>query len=55
MQQDWYRDYLAEDGVQKHSFVARFNSDHEIHEVASDIRNALGIDPIPPTPLRELE
>lgn len=42
--QEWFIDYLKEQGAQPLPFVGRFNTRSNVAEVAQDIRNVLGVD-----------
>lgn len=42
--QEWFAEYLQEQGAQPLSFVGRFNTNSNVVRVAQDIRDVLGID-----------
>jgi Zn-dependent peptidase ImmA (M78 family)/DNA-binding XRE family transcriptional regulator len=43
LKQEWYRDYVSEQGKKPLSFVGRFNTSSPVDDVAADIRKELGI------------
>ena len=41
--QEWYAEYLRDQGVERNPFVGRFNARSNIHDVVQDMRQALGL------------
>jgi len=42
--QDWYREYLEDEGAAPLDFVGRFSADDKAVTIAADIRNTIGLD-----------
>ncbi|WAT06473.1 XRE family transcriptional regulator [Rouxiella badensis] len=46
--QDWYKEYLLDQGAEPLPFIGRFNVNSDVREVAQDIRDVLGLNDLNP-------
>jgi Zn-dependent peptidase ImmA (M78 family)/DNA-binding XRE family transcriptional regulator len=43
LKQDWYKEYLREDGRERLQFIGKFSLEDDVYRVADDIRQTLGV------------